>query len=189
MQEGVDPSLQLESDLQVDPTLQLTPDPPAWPGDQGWQAPEPQPVNTGLSGGKGESSSREVAAKLENALLAATIGVTIFFALVLVVILAKLYQTFESPLAPSASTVESQLSYLTSSAVGTSSGQQQQQQHQERGRKQTSRLVEGHGEQVLEGGGITSMTIEGTSPILEEGHSVSGIAVEEDEDGGVETKY
>ena len=184
MQEGVDPSLQLESDLQVDPTLQLTPDPPAWPGDQGWQAPEPQPVNTGLSGGKGESSSREVAAKLENALLAATIGVTIFFALVLVVILAKLYQTFESPLAPSASTVESQLSYLTSSAVGTA-----QQQHQERGRKQTSRLVEGHGEQVLEGGGITSMTIEGTSPILEEGHSVSGIAVEEDEDGGVETKY
>ena len=58
VQEGVDPSLQLESDLQVDPTLQLTPDPPAWPGDQGWQAPEPQPVNTGLSGGKGESSSR-----------------------------------------------------------------------------------------------------------------------------------
>ena len=136
-------------------------------------------------------SSREVAAKLENALLAATIGVTIFFALVLVVILAKLYQTFESPLAPSASTVESQLSYLTSSVVGNSSGQQQQQQHQERGRKQTSRLVEGRGEQVLEGGGITGMAIEGTSPVLEveEGHSVSGIAVEEEEDGIVETKY
>ena len=59
--------------------------PPAWPGHE-WQAPEPQPVNTGLSGG-GESSStsREMTAKLENTLLAATIGVTIFFALVLLV--------------------------------------------------------------------------------------------------------
>ena len=94
--------------------VHLTPEPPSWP-DQSWQAPEPQPVNTGLSGG--DSSSRNLAAELENALLGATIAVTIFFALVLVVILAKLYQTFDSPL-PADSTVESQLSYLTSSGTG-----------------------------------------------------------------------
>ena len=71
-------------------------------------------MNTGLSGG--DSSSRNLAAELENALLGATIAVTIFFALVLVVILAKLYQTFDSPL-PADSTVESQLSYLTNSGT------------------------------------------------------------------------
>ena len=71
-------------------------------------------MNTGLSGG--DSSSRNLAAELQNALLGATIAVTIFFALVLVVILAKLYQTFDSPL-PADSTVESQLSYLTSSGT------------------------------------------------------------------------
>ena len=65
----------------------------------------------------GDSSSRNLAAELQNALLGATIAVTIFFALVLVVILAKLYQTFDSPL-PADSTVESQLSYLTSSGTG-----------------------------------------------------------------------
>ena len=64
----------------------------------------------------GDSSSRNLAAELQNALLGATIAVTIFFALVLVVILAKLYQTFDSPL-PADSTVESQLSYLTSSGT------------------------------------------------------------------------
>ena len=64
----------------------------------------------------GDSKSRNLAAELENALLGATIAVTIFFALVLVVILAKLYQTFDSPL-PADSTVESQLSYLTSSGT------------------------------------------------------------------------
>jgi len=171
--QGVNPSLQLETvevEVEVDHpgTLHLTPDPPAWPA-HGWQAPEPQPVNTGLSAG-GESSRGDVAAQLQNALLVATIGVTIFFALVLLIILVKLYQTFESPLAP-ASTVESQLSYLTSS-VGMS-GQQQE----ERGR---SRLVDVEArEQVLEVGGVT---------ILEEEHSVSAI-VEEDEDGGSETKY
>ena len=175
--QGVEPSLQLEP-AEVDPgTLHLTPDPPAWPG-HGWQAPEPQPVNTGLSGG---DSSREMAAQLQNTLLAATIGVTIFFALVLVVILAKLYQTFESPLAP-ASTVESQLSYLTSS-VG--SGQHQERKHPGNG------LVENRGH-VLDGGGsyVTSMAdIGGVSSILEEERLVSAIGVEEDEDGGIETKY
>ena len=65
----------------------------------------------------GDSSSRNLAAELQNALLGATIAVTIFFALVLLVILAKLYQTFDSPL-PADSTVESQLSYLTSSGTG-----------------------------------------------------------------------
>ena len=64
----------------------------------------------------GDSSNRSLAAELQNALLGATIAVTIFFALVLVVILAKLYQTFDSPL-PADSTVESQLSYLTSSGT------------------------------------------------------------------------
>ena len=64
----------------------------------------------------GDSSNRNLAAELQNALLGATIAVTIFFALVLVVILAKLYQTFDSPL-PADSTVESQLSYLTSSGT------------------------------------------------------------------------
>ena len=71
-------------------------------------------MNTGLSGG--DSSSRNLAAELQNALLGATIAVTIFFALILVVILAKLYQTFDSPL-PADSTVESQLSHLTSSGT------------------------------------------------------------------------
>ena len=168
--QGVDPSLQLDQG-----NLQLTPDSPAWPG-HGWQAPEPQPVNTGLSTGE---SSREMAAQLQNALLAATIGVTIFFALVLVVILAKLYQTFESPLAP-ASTVESQLSYLTGSSVG--SGKQQEE------RRQTGSRLE-----VLEGAGscVTSMAagVGGVTNILEEEHLVSAIGVEEDEDGGIETKY
>ena len=178
VQEGVDPSLQLESaqvevEVEHPGTLHLTPDPPAWPG-HGWQAPEPQPVNTGLSGG-GESSRGDVTAQLQNALLVATIGVTIFFALVLVIILAKLYQTFESPLAP-ASTVESQLSYLTSSVGNGMSGQQEQ----DRGR---NRVGEGS-QQVLEVGGIGRV-----SPILEEEHSLSAIGMEEDEDGGTETKY
>ena len=184
VQEGVDPSLQLESaevevEVEHPGTLHLTPDPPAWPG-HGWQAPEPQPVNTGLSGG-GESSRGDVTAQLQNALLVATIGVTIFFALVLVIILAKLYQTFESPLAP-ASTVESQLSYLTSSVGNGMSGQQEQ----DRGR---NRVGEGS-PQVLEAGGVSNMTgIGRVSPILEEEHSLSAIGMEEDEDGGTETKY
>ena len=164
--QSAEPSLQLEP-MEVDTTLQLNRDPPSWPGGPGWQAPEPQPVNIGLSVG---NSSWDVNAQLHNALLAATIGVTVFFALVLVVILAKLYQTFDSPLTP-ALTVESQLSYLTSSVVDC---------HQHGGRIQTALLVEGGGR-----------ALEKVTPILEDEHSLSAIREEEEEedDSGIETKY
>ena len=87
---------------------QPVPDPvERWPPNLPPAPPEPQPVNTLVSPAPGQPPGL-----LQDPLLVATSALTLTFALVLVVILAKLYQTFQSPL-HEASTVESRLSLIT----------------------------------------------------------------------------